>query len=320
MKIYDRNIDIDFLEEISDYSFIKYKIRGSEFQCCSPFRNEDSPSFSLNLETGLWIDYGATDDNYKQGNFIKFLSFLRDEDYHATCNYLLSKYNITLENTEELNLRLNIELKNENTANDISPTNIRDLYSNKLRYTDYFTCRGISEEVQKLFNLGYDSVSNAVAMPWYNDKGKLINIKFRLISDKRFYYLKDGKPIKNYVYGLHLVNRFSIKKVAICESEIDALYLWSNGIPAIALGGSHLSDKQKQQILFAGITEITLATDNDRVGNELAKVLEMELSPHLLVKRIKFITTAKDVNDCTPSIIAEMFNKSATVVPQFIKP
>ena len=313
MIIRGMEVEIDFLDELNVYDFDKVRQRGSEFLCCSPFRKERSPSFSLNIDSGLWIDYGAVDDEYRKGNFIKLLAFLRDESYQETTEYLLEKYFKKLENTDDLKLNLNINLPCENLIDIANP------YAGKIYKTDYFTNRGITPRVQELFELGFDDEASAVAMPWHDALGNIINIKFRLVGDKTFFYDKQGKAIKHYVYGLHLIKRYGLKTVAICESEIDAMYLWSSGIPSIALGGSHISDNQINQILSSQLNEIIIATDNDKVGRELAKELEGIFSPHLVVSTLEFITDAKDVNECSTEVITSMYAHRKKCSPVFIK-
>jgi DNA primase len=62
---------------------------------------------------------------------------------------------------------------------------------------------------------------------------------------------------------MHFVNKLGCETVYVVESEIDCLYLWSHGKPAIALGGSNMSQVQRQLILRSPIKTLVLSTDND---------------------------------------------------------
>ena len=91
-----------------------------------------------------------------------------------------------------------------------------------------------------------------------------------------------------------------MKEVWCVESEIDALYLWSNGIPAIAFGGDSINEKQKKLILNSGLESLVIATDNDVVGQRFGEVLAGEFMGVLEIKFIKIPDNYKDINDLNP--------------------
>ncbi|WP_206566722.1 hypothetical protein, partial [Enterobacter cancerogenus] len=113
----------------------------------------------------------------------------------------------------------------------------------------YLEGRGIDEKTQRLFNIGYDRDSKAITIPWHNRAGALVNIKVRSVKEKKFWYYQGGDKISNHVYGLDLIVSRQIKRVYITEAEIDCMYLWANGLPAVAIGGSSLSLSQRENLL-----------------------------------------------------------------------
>src|SRR5699024_8339991 len=96
--------------------------------------------------------------------------------------------------------------------------------------------------------------------------GKLANIKFRKVSGKLFWYEKGAAPVRTLVYGIDKVYKHELKEVVVCEAEIDALSWYSSGKPAIALGGTTVTEKQLEIIRKSPIEELTLAMDNDSPG------------------------------------------------------
>ena len=52
----------------------------------------------------------------------------------------------------------------------------------------YLGERGISEEVQRQMKIGYDRFRQAVVIPWFDTNGRLVNIKYRKVSSKVFWY------------------------------------------------------------------------------------------------------------------------------------
>lgn len=301
MKIRGCNLDVDILEELQEFDWHNDVIKGSKFIACSPFRTERHPSFAVNLETGTFKDSGNSDDYYRQGNLVKLLSILRNEDIAFIEDYLIEKYAIILRDTDTLQLQLNLQ------GDQIKPlfinrTNIQHLYKQR---TDYLSKRGISIEIQKLFEIGFNPQNGCVALLWTDKKGNIINIKYRRTDVKSFFYEKGGQPIKNYVYGLYQCVQVKAKRIFICESEIDALTFWTYGFPAVAVGGSSLSDSQKNLLLTSGIEEIAIATDNDSVGQNFRQLLIREFGGVLTVTRFVFPNKVKDVNEMTGEQIVE---------------
>jgi DNA primase len=301
------DLPVDVLEEISYYDWHRARPKAEEMVACSPFRDEDSPSFSINLENGLWRDFGATGE-FGQGNLITLLSFLRNETYIEVEDYLLEKYGIDLSDVSKLKLNFNLKIETKVNINiDI------ETYKQFAYRSPYLATRGITEKIQKAFKIGYDRKSKSVAFPWFDVKGNIINIKFRSTENKRFFYYPTGQPIKNHLYGMHFIYRSEMKKIYIVESEIDALYLWSNGFPAVALGGSNISEKQKQLLLRCPATEFVLATDNDKVGKEIRKKLIDMFIGYKTLSELVLPDSVKDVNELKSDQIKALANDTKPV-------
>lgn len=229
--------------------------------------------------------------------------------------YLIEKYATILADTD--NLCLDIKLSEKKTKlKYIDIKNLEHLYAEK---TDYLTNRGISFEVQKMFGTGYSPDTNSIALLWADLQGRIVNIKYRRIDSKSFYYESGGQPIKNFVYGLYQCKVKQAKRVYICESEIDALYLWSNGCPAIAVGGASLSDEQKLLILKAGIEELVIATDNDAVGHRFRQFLKEEFAGLLRVYDVKFPANKKDINELDCQQVAYVISTARPILYSFLK-
>lgn len=310
MTIRNIQIELDFLEELEPYldKFEQNRIRDNKLQACSPFRHERRPSFAVNLDNGSWIDSGSTDDSMRKGHFTHLLAFLRVETWWDTEDYLLSKYSTLVKDVDGLELVL--DLKHSEVLRTFSRAEIEP-YMWRVRY---LLDRGITEEVHRLFQIGYDKENKAVMIPWHNSRGEIINMKFRSIRQKRFWYHPEGQRIKQYVYGLHIIIRRGITRVFCTESETDALYLWSQGIPAIAFGGANMSEAQKKLILNSPIEELVVATDNDAVGKKFAERLEKELGGYIVLSRFNFPEKYKDVNDIPSKEIITMVQENVEIL------
>lgn len=313
MKVREYELDVNIQEELNNFEWENEQVRGDKFQACSPFRNEKRPSFAVNLETGTWKDSGAVDMKLLKGNLISLIALLRGESYEQVEDYLIEKYATILANTDNLCLDINLCVEKPKY---IDIKNLKHLYFER---TDYLTNRGISLEVQKMFGTGYSPDTKSIALLWTDLQGRIVNIKYRRIDNKSFYYESGGQPIKNFVYGLYQCKIKGAKRVFICESETDALYLWSNGCLAIAVGGASLSDKQKQLILKAGIDELVIATDNDAVGHRFRQFLKDEFAGLLRVYDVEFPANKKDINELDYQQIAYVISTIRPISFSFFK-
>lgn len=295
MKVRNVEVPINIWAELEPYldHFGDYRIRGDKLQACSPFRYERHPSFAVNLENGTWIDSGSPTDLYHKGNFVALLAYLRQEEYQDTEEYLFQAYHIMLENTERLQLK--IDLQQESTVG-VTYEWFKDFPQLQFRHP-YLLKRGITKEVQRLFCIGFDKEHEAIAMPWFNSDKKAINVKFRSIRYKQFFYLQDGQLTRNYVYGLPQCKALGYKDVAIVESEIDCMYLWSNGIPAVAMGHAGINKNQIQLLLNAGIETVTFASDNDEAGERFRVEMRKKLPKLFTCYELEIPYMYKDVND-----------------------
>lgn len=293
MTVRNIGIDVDFMEELEPYvaHWGEYRIRDNKLQACSPFRNERRPSFAVNLDNGSWIDSGAVDDSMKKGHFTHLLSYLREETWHDTEDYLLGKYSTVIIETDGLQLEINLVSEEQYRVfqqEELAPYMWR---------VSYLTNRGITEKVQRAFKIGYDKEHKAVMIPWFDKAGNVINMKFRSIEHKRFWYHEEGQRIKQHIYGLNFVYQYGCTEVYLTESETDALYLWSIGVPAIAVGGANLSKRQEELLINSPVETLVIATDNDSVGKLFADQLTAKLLPYMSVKRLELPQKYKDVND-----------------------
>lgn len=313
MRIKGYELDVDIRGELEEFEdrFNIIKERGNKFIACSPFREERHPSFAVNLETGVYIDSGCLDAKWKAGNFIKLLSYLREETYEDTEEYLWNKYRLILDDVDQLELKVDLE---PNISQKVYPVEKLQEFAYKVNYLDK---RNISEQVQRAFKTGYDPKSKAIVLPIMDRHGQIVNFKYRRTDNKIFWYDKEGQPVKQHLYGLHFVHQMKCKRVYIVEGEIDCLYLWSHRIPAIATFGASLSKRQEQLILNSPIETLVIATDMDAVGQSFAKQLEDRFTSLLDVEQLLLPEGFKDVNEIPPES-AELLKQTISLIPSFL--
>ena len=295
VKVRGHDVEVDIERELKLYEWKNDQIRGNKFQACSPFRSDRHPSFAVNLDSGVWIDSGSSSDEWRKGSFVRLLSFLRGEQTEDTEDYLIAEYGVDLTDTEALTLDMNLALDAKPERIVLDDSILRPLW---FRHP-YLAGRGVTEEVQRLYHVGYDRERRGVAMPWRDRAGRLVNVKYRSVDDKRFWYQSGGDRIRNHVYGMHIVVRNRETSVVVVESEIDAMYVRSCGFPAVALGGANLTDEQRTILLRSPITSLLVATDNDAAGDRVAEYIAQSVGGYMDIARLRLPPDAKDVNNIT---------------------
>lgn len=298
MKINDIDVKVDVRGELEVFEWERASWHIEKLIACSPFRNERAPSFYVYLEdtesasAGYWQDSGSYDTRYGKGGFVKLLAYLRKESESETAEYLLGKYASGYTPVEEMTLRAHPRFGFD-PPDHMKPDKLRGL---ALRHP-YLGKRGISEDVQRFYTIGYDKDKRAVSIPWRDSRGRLITIKYRSVHSKVFWYDADGADITAHLFGMWMVYKERPKRVVIVEAEIDAMYLRTAGVPAIATGNKYFSKKRAELIRKSSIEELIIGADNDEAGREMAgRIIDM-MSNDVELYTWKLPVTAKDIND-----------------------
>lgn len=286
-------INADVPDILSEYEWVKPKWKPDKLIAASPFRDDSTPSFFVNLEHGGWSDSGAYDQEYESGNLAKLLAFLRNETYEESVEYLVALYGVGERKEGE-----HIELPEINIAPPASRITLAESVIEPYMYRNpYLGKRGITEKVQQFMGVGYSRNDRAVTMPWRHADGSLANVKYRQIYGKTFWYAKGGAPIRELVYGIDKVYKHGLKEVIVCEAEIDALSWMVCGYPAIALGGTAVTNKQLDIIRRSPIERLIKASDNDQPGEKMGRKLTAGLHGYLAVDEAKVPAQYKDANE-----------------------
>lgn len=309
---------IDIEEELEPYMdrFERVTLRatdnGQELLSSSPFREDNSPSFSLNLETGLWIDFGSQDGTWGSGNFFQLIAFFTGDHPLDVIEQYQNIVKGIYEDVSSFTLSVDLEQEEDYTVIDL------DNYDYWKYDSNYLNLRGITEKAKESFRVGYDESNKAVAFPIRDIHGNYVNIKFRKTQYKQFYYLPDGQRAGQHLYGGHLVFKYEFEEVFLVESEIDALYLWSYGIPAIALGKAYMSKRQQELIELSPIKTLILSLDNDSAGQTTSAGIEKRLLGKKKLLKHTFPNGVKDVNDLDKRILINKYFNLTEVSPKFL--
>ena len=145
---------------------------------------------------------------------------------------------------------------------------------------------------------GQEHFRGCVTVPIFDATGKATGIYGRRVTD--------ADPSHLYLPGPHrgVFNGAAAKtsqSLFITEAIFDALSLWQAGFKnAIALYGAHgWTDDHAQLLKANGTTEIYLALDNDKAGEEATARLQNEILPSLVKQMhvVKWPEGVKDANE-----------------------
>lgn len=189
------------------------------------------------------------------------LDYYKDTDEEIPDSLKLTKLLLEMNNTGDCEIE-NEKLKpiNEKILNYYYP------YVNKMFKKD-----GISYEVQRMFEVGYDLQTNRITIPIRDELGTLVGVKGRLykenVNEDECKYLYIEPCAKNKIlYGLHITMPYikKLKKVIVVESEKGVQQLISNDIfNVVAIGGHKLSKQQIIKLIRLGVEEVIFAYDQD---------------------------------------------------------
>lgn len=295
--LYD--ILVDLKKELTNGKLAVIQKKGSYISVTCPFHSD---GMEKHPSCGIYI--GDTDADYgafncftcgTKGSFVYFLSGCMDCSKEYAEKWLISKYGEQIRTTV-LNLEP-IELVKPKKAEYLNE-NILESYQS---YHPYMDKRKLSRKVCEKFKIKYDPKSECLVFPVWDEQNRLCMLTRRSVKNKMFYIDKDKeKP----VYLMNFIKDNNIQEVTVCESQINALSLWSWNIPAVATFGCNITQKQMDIFNRSNIKHVFLCFDGDEAGHKGTKKFIENIRPDILVDVIE-MSSGKDVNDLTE----EEFNK-----------
>lgn len=225
---------------------------------------------------------------HEQGQLYYLVAKCLDYSIEDAKQWLIDNFSNLLEQNS-LNLE-DIVLNKEDT-NDYLDESILDNY----KYIHpYLLKRGIKEDIIKKFNVGWNPETDSVTFPVWDEHNHLVGITERSVNTKNF-YIPEG--INLPIYLLNYIKNENISEVYVVESQIDALYLWGFGYPAIALFGT--GGKKSYNILKrSGIRIYHLCLDGDLAGRHGMLRFINNMPDDIMIDIIQ-LPQGKDVNDLT---------------------
>ena len=267
----------------------------TDIMCTCPIHKggmEQTPSLGINKDSGVVHCFTC---GYK-GDIVTLVSDCYDISYSQAYRKLVGHFIYSGGRV------LDIGIDRDTTQSSYIPYNTIAPYilANAPAW-NYLQGRGV--DANKLYNkfpVGYDMTTNSVVFYIRDLKNRYIGSKTRSIQGKRFANATGAKK-STYLYGAYELLQSAWQPedpVWICESEIDALTVWSRGGYAVAIGGSHISNKQLQILKTLGVRRIINGLDKDEAGREGWKNIFTYIKG-ISTYNTKYPVNKKDINDLT---------------------
>ena len=220
---------------VSKLNLSKYKVKGNEIEALCPFHVEQRPSFYANIITGLYYCHAC-----------------------GVKGHVDVTQGITFENYSDL---LNeLEFKTDNTIKFVPEEfNFCELDEH---HKKYLLGRGIEEKTIRNFGLcqsKHRRFAYRVVVPITQTAftaRSIINAYPKFLHNTHF---SSKNNIFNATFGL-------FDEVYVTEGVFDAMYLWQNGHPSVAILGCYLS-KYHQDVLSC-YKRIIFLFDGDETGRK----------------------------------------------------
>ena len=315
---------------LSDFisQFINLSERGNSYVGKCPFHNENTPSFNVNNEKGLFYCFGCK----AGGNIITFTKKYKNFTFNEAVNYISEYTGVKLSNNTFLNKdkhnQLNqTEIKILKACNDF----FMECYVKNKKASDYLKKR-VSDEVINTFQVGFcpehhilenflknnnffeddyqkldlfiknkkgeifGRFSNRITFPIFDYGEKIVGFGGRTINNSKIKYINSQESQffkkSNILFGLKQNLDFirAKKEIFLVEGYLDVIKLHEFQIKnSVSSLGTTLSENQLKKLWY--YTDIPFVCfDGDQAGVNAAKNVAIKSLSFLIPgKSLKFI-------------------------------
>ena len=316
---------------------VQLKKRGKEFIGLSPFKNEKTPSFTVNDEKGFYHCFSTGE----HGNIFDFLMKTKSLKFGEAVRTLASEagmqvYKFTKydkEKEEKYN-------KYKQIIKDYSEYFQKQLFDEKNSFAlKYLKERKLSEETIKKFQLGYvpnndffeqlkknysieeikstglyyliekkqkfiDRFKNRIIFPIFNLSGDAIAFGGRIIQGENIAKYINSPETEFYKKGRQIFNlnfakdeRSSSKEVIIVEGYMDVISLYSKGIKNVISNSGTAMTESQINLIWKFFPDPIICLDGDKSGQQAAIRIAERLFPLINEENRIFFTILEKGKD-----------------------
>lgn len=300
--MYIKDTEVDVEEQLNILNIPIATRRGSWADCLCPFHEEGTPSFSINLEHGGWIDrHDAT-----SGNFVTLFMRITELSRRDAINYLVRNQPAPIY-TDTMLLDLLLKRQPETAAVDLNSwLNYYQMLSTDILPMWWFQ-RGFTWLEAERFGVRYDDKNDCLTFPVFDDMMNIVGYIERRFNTKTKY-----KYPKGWNRTLYPVNEIEGTSVVLVEGALDAMTLLKYGIPAVAILGSSIT-KSQEDYIRSHYNKIVIMLDNDSAGLQGTLTLGRKLGD--LDAAIAYLPDGiKDPNEATREQLVDCLTNCVSAI------
>lgn len=281
-----------------------FRNNGENIQTNCPFHKngqERKPSFGVNGEIDKCHCFACGWSGTIEEMVSELFGYVDDGKFGK--RWLIKKFNSIeietrpniMEGFNERNNRLNdrnINRLDNLNNNPVDNTYISDKELDKYRYIHpYMYKRGLTDEIIKRFDIGYDREREEITFPVRDIEGRCVFVAGRSVESK-FFRLPKGfdKPI----YCADKFRAGTYRTAYITESFLNCLTCWKYNKPAMAMIGTG-NQKQYEILNKLPVREYILAFDPDEAGRKATE--RFRKSVHGKIIKELVYPDNRDIND-----------------------
>lgn len=331
-----QNANINVVEILNYYNCRNISEYSEEVNFSCPFpehkRGDQRPSSYINKETLQYNCFGC----HREGNLVNFVAELEDVPVRTAEQIIEGGFteHFLQKNSLQEYLKKVTEEKEPEQDTILSRHTLAlfavDWYKaygawekNKLpKRLSLLFDRGFAPSTLNNYQIGYDTKSNRITIPCYDENEFLVGFKGRATSknQKPKYANMGDRPDrpKYYGFGPYKVGKYvwgissAAPNAIIVEGELDAIWLRQNGFNAVAIGGSNPTKRQIQTIKNY-CNSAVLLLDDDEAGKKAARKLEKSLLQSIPVKTASCLP-GKDPQDMTQKELLTQISHRKTLL------
>lgn len=280
MELEDLIEEIDIVDYISQY--VELEEKNGEYWGLSPFKDENTPSFSIRRETKRFYDFSSGIG----GNVFSFVRKYNGCSAQEAVNIL--KQYLGCDSTtvtprrklaatiacKKFKPRKTVKKKSKGT---VYPENYMERFEKRADKLAAWTAEGISEQSLQRFEVCYDNFSDRLVYPIRNIEGEIVNIGGRTLVPewkekklRKYTYFSSWGEM-DVIYGLYENMQYVLeqKEIIIFEGCKSVLLADSWGIRNTgALLTSHLNPNQMKILARLGVRVVFALDKNVRVRDD----------------------------------------------------
>ena len=290
--------------------YIQLKKRGKEFIGLSPFKNEKTPSFTINDEKGFYHCFSTGE----HGNIFDFLMKTKSLGFGEAVKILASEAGMQVYKFTKYDKEKEDKYNNyKNIIKEYSDFSQSQLFDKKNYFAlNYLKERKLSDEAIKKFQLGYiptnnffdelskkysiedikltglyylveknqkfvDRFRNRIIFPIFNLSGDVIAFGGRIINDTNLAKYINSPETEFFKKGRQLFNlnfakdeRSNSNEVIIVEGYMDVISLYSRGIKNVISNCGTAITEGQINLIWKFFPNPIICLDGDKSGQQAA--------------------------------------------------